>query len=107
MRVETLGPLELAVVEVLLEHGESATCHVAPHLPKVLAYNTVMTTLDRLYRKRLLERRKFGRAFYYSASAGLSVEVLRLSDGAENWIARTYTGELKLITNSMRAVGEA
>jgi predicted transcriptional regulator len=36
------------------------------------AYTTIMTTLDRLYRKGLLNRRKEGRAFYYSAkfSAG-------------------------------------
>lgn len=32
-----------------------------------LAYTTVMTTLDRLYRKGLLERRKSGRAFLYRA----------------------------------------
>jgi hypothetical protein len=40
------------------------------------------------------------RAFYYSASPGLSVEALRLPDVAESWIARTYTGEIKLITNA-------
>ena len=31
-----------------------------------LAYTTVMTTLDRLYKKRLLERTAEGRAFRYS-----------------------------------------
>lgn len=31
-----------------------------------IAYTTVMTTLDRLYKKRLLSRRKAGRAFIYS-----------------------------------------
>ena len=31
-----------------------------------VAYTTVMTTLDRLYKKRLLKRRKDGRAFIYS-----------------------------------------
>jgi len=30
-----------------------------------LAYTTIMTTLDRLYRKRLLLRRRDGRAFAY------------------------------------------
>jgi predicted transcriptional regulator len=99
-RVETLGPLEMAVVEVILERGESATCDVVDHLQKPLAYTTVMTTLGRLYKKRLLERRMNRRAFYYSASPGLSVEALRLPDVAESWIARTYTGEIKLITNA-------
>jgi predicted transcriptional regulator len=32
-----------------------------------LAYTTLMTTLDRLYRKSLLNRRKEGRAFVYTA----------------------------------------
>jgi predicted transcriptional regulator len=32
-----------------------------------LAYTTVMTTLDRLFKKGLLDRRKEDRAFYYSA----------------------------------------
>ena len=31
-----------------------------------VAYTTLMTTLDRLYKKQLLKRRKAGRAFYYS-----------------------------------------
>jgi predicted transcriptional regulator len=41
-------------------------------LGQVTAYTTIMTTLDRLYRKGLLNRRKEGRAFLYSAkfSAG-------------------------------------
>ena len=34
---------------------------------KRIAYTTVMTTLDRLYKKGLLGRRKIGRAFLYSA----------------------------------------
>ena len=34
---------------------------------KRIAYTTLMTTLDRLYKKRLLSRRKDGRAFLYSA----------------------------------------
>ena len=33
-----------------------------------IAYTTLMTTLDRLYRKSLLDRRKYGRAFVYRAA---------------------------------------
>jgi predicted transcriptional regulator len=33
-----------------------------------IAYTTLMTTLDRLYKKKLLERHKDGRAFVYSAA---------------------------------------
>ena len=33
-----------------------------------VAYTTLMTTLDRLYKKKLLQRRKQGRAFVYAAA---------------------------------------
>jgi predicted transcriptional regulator len=39
-----------------------------PAFPGV-AYTTLMTTLDRLYRKGTLVRRKEGRAFYYTPRA--------------------------------------
>jgi predicted transcriptional regulator len=62
-----LGPLEIAVVEILWERGESNVHQVAEKLERPLAYTTVMTTLDRLYKKGFLERRKWERAYFYSA----------------------------------------
>lgn len=60
-----LGPLELRVLAVLWERGRAATVrHVLPSFPQ-LAYTTLMTTLDRLYRKGVLRRRRLGRAFGY------------------------------------------
>jgi predicted transcriptional regulator len=64
---QALGPLEIAVMEIVWERGESAVRDVVDRLPRPLAYTTVMTTLDRLYKKGLLERRKMERAFLYSA----------------------------------------
>jgi len=61
-----LGPLESAVMEILWERGESNVHQVAGDLQRPLAYTTVMTTLDRLYKKGLLERRRVARAFLYS-----------------------------------------
>ncbi|HEV3221041.1 MAG TPA: BlaI/MecI/CopY family transcriptional regulator [Candidatus Acidoferrales bacterium] len=61
-----LGHLEESVMEVLWAAGESSVRAVADHLERPLAYTTVMTTLDRLYKKGLLERRKSDRAFLYS-----------------------------------------
>lgn len=52
-------------MEVLWQHGEGAVRDVAPKLDRQLAYTTVMTTLDRLYKKGLLSRRKAERAFLY------------------------------------------
>jgi len=61
-----LGHLEESVMEILWTTGESNVRAVTDHLDRPLAYTTVMTTLDRLYKKGLLERRKFERAFLYS-----------------------------------------
>lgn len=62
-----LGRLELSVMEIVWRRGESSVRDVVARLARPLAYTTVMTTLDRLYKKNLLERRKAERAFLYSA----------------------------------------
>jgi predicted transcriptional regulator len=61
-----LGRLELSVMEIVWLRGESSVRDVAAQLERPLAYTTVMTTLDRLYKKNLLDRRKAERAFLYS-----------------------------------------
>jgi predicted transcriptional regulator len=61
-----LGHLETTVLEILWDRGESNVHAVIELLGRPLAYTTVMTTLDRLYKKGLLERRKSERAFLYS-----------------------------------------
>src|SRR6267378_4612551 len=63
----SLGRLEFELMEILWSRGESNVRDVAQHLRRPLAYTTVMTTLDRLYKKGLLERRMPDRAFLYSA----------------------------------------
>lgn len=65
-RVSSLGPLEASVMRVLWAQGEAAVREVVAQLDRPLAYTTVMTTLDRLFKKGLLERRKADRAFLYS-----------------------------------------
>ena len=61
-----LGPLEITVMEILWDCGECNVHDVVDKLGRPLAYTTVMTTLDRLYKKGLLARRKSERAFLYS-----------------------------------------
>ena len=63
---QPLGPLEVTVMEILWAHGENNVRDVVDRLSRPLAYTTVMTTLDRLYKKGLLARRKEDRAFFYS-----------------------------------------
>ncbi len=60
-----LGPLEIQVMETLWQRGKSTVRDVVVELDRSLAYTTVMTTLDRLYKKGLLERHEFQRAYSY------------------------------------------
>jgi predicted transcriptional regulator len=61
------GALELRVLDAVWRHGkEVAVRDIHPDFPGS-AYTTLMTTLDRLHRKGVLERRKVGRAFAYRA----------------------------------------
>jgi len=62
--VAPLGTLETEVMDVVWRH-DGEPLHAA--LQGRLAYTTVMTTMDRLFKKGLLERRKQGRAFAYRA----------------------------------------
>jgi predicted transcriptional regulator len=61
-----MGHLETTVMETLWQRGEGNVHDVVGWLNRPLAYNTVMTTLDRLYKKGLLNRTKQDRAFFYS-----------------------------------------
>jgi len=61
-----LGHLESSVMEILWSRGASNVRDVVELVDRPLAYTTVMTTLDRLFKKGLLDRRKSERAFIYS-----------------------------------------
>ena len=61
-----LGPLELRVMEHLWTKGECSVRDVLAGSGRPLAYTTIMTTLDRLFKKGLLVRRMADRAFLYS-----------------------------------------
>src|SRR4026209_194279 len=51
------------------DRGETSVKDVTALLSSPVAYTTVMTTMDRLFKKGLLARRKVGRAFVYRAEA--------------------------------------
>ncbi|MEO7920450.1 MAG: BlaI/MecI/CopY family transcriptional regulator [Thermoanaerobaculia bacterium] len=64
----TLGPLEAQVMEIIWRRGEPSNVRdVREALGGPPAYTTVMTTLDRLFKKELLVRHREGRGFVYSA----------------------------------------
>jgi predicted transcriptional regulator len=61
-----LGKLERQVLEESWRRGEVSVREIYVAFEERIAYTTLMTTLDRLFRKQLLDRRKDGRAFFYS-----------------------------------------
>jgi predicted transcriptional regulator len=67
-----LAPLELDCMKTLWPVGEATVREIrerlAPRLPR--AYTTIMTIMDRLARKGVVERHKTGRAYVYRAVLG-------------------------------------
>jgi predicted transcriptional regulator len=103
---QNLGHLELTVMEILWTHGESHVRDVIPKLSRPLAYTTVMTTLDRLYKKGLLDRSKSDRAFLYSPRLSRQEwERKRAGDLVADFLAGPQTSSELLISCLVEAVG--
>lgn len=95
----TLGKLERAVMEEAWARGRVCAGDVHRAFGESTAYTTLMTTLDRLFKKGLLEREKEGRAYFYTPRVtreeferGVAEDVLgglfeRSSGGAEPLLA--------------------
>ncbi len=92
MAALALGKLERQVLDQTWSRHETSVRDVYLAFDETIAYTTLMTTLDRLYKKRLLDRRKDGRAFVYSPAVsreefehGIREDVIDglLGDGAE------------------------
>jgi BlaI family penicillinase repressor len=85
-----LAPLELDCMNTLWPMGQGTVREIrdrlAPRRPR--AYTTIMTIMDRLARKGIVERRKVGRAYLYRPN--LSAEEARghaLDQVIENFFA--------------------
>ncbi len=62
-----LGPLERSIMEAVWDRDGDVTVRDLLDTPdtRQLAYTTVMTVMDRLWRKGLLSRKRPGRAYVY------------------------------------------
>ena len=102
-----LGSLEFELMEVLWSHGESTVRDVVPKLNRPLAYTTVMTTLDRLFKKGLLDRHKSDRAFIYSPSFSRQEWERRLAGNlVAGFLAGPNPSRELLLSCLLDAVGE-
>jgi len=103
----SLGRLEYSLMQILWARGECNVRDVARELDRPLAYTTVMTTLDRLYKKGLLDRHMPGRAFVYSARMSRQAwEIGRAENVVANFFAGPHPSRELLVSSFLEAVGE-
>jgi len=103
----SLGRLEFDLMEILWSRGESNVRDVVQRLQRPLAYTTVMTTLDRLYKKGLLDRRKSDRAFLYSTRLSRQEwERARAENVLADFLAGPRASRELLLSSFLDAVGE-
>jgi predicted transcriptional regulator len=102
-----LGHLEAQVMELVWARGEGRVHDVMRELDRPLAYTTVMTTLDRLFKKGLLARRKEERAFVYSPRFSRAEwEKQRAGELVAGFLANPAAPGRMLVSCFVEAVGE-
>jgi predicted transcriptional regulator len=103
----SLGCLEFDLMQILWCRGESNVRDVVQQLDRPLAYTTVMTTLDRLYKKGLLDRHREDRAFVYSARLPQQEwERRRAERIVAGFLAGAPASRDLLLSSFLNAVGE-
>lgn len=105
--IETaFGVLERDVLRVLWAEGDLAVRDVQARLARPAAYTTVMTTLDRLFKKGILSRRPDGRAFHYSPALGPQELRASIAGSVLAGILRSQSGEATpVLSNLVESVG--
>lgn len=102
-----LGRLEREVMEVVWRGERLSVREVQARLSRKAAYTTVMTTLDRLFKKGFVIRVRSGRAFLYTA-AGTRHEVeAAVASGLLSGLLAQDTGSAgALLSNLVDVVGD-
>jgi predicted transcriptional regulator len=101
-----LGSLERRVIEIVWGGGEVTVRDAHARLGGKVAYTTVMTTLDRLYKKGLLSRTKRARAFAYSARATREeLDAIVASDVVSGLLSDDWSAPIPFLSNLVDEVG--
>lgn len=102
-----LGPLERAVMNTIWRGGDLSVRAVQAQLSQPAAYTTVMTTLDRLYKKGLVRRTRDGRAFLYAAAIERHELETTMTTGLLNGMLSGGPGAtVPFLSNLVDAVGD-
>ena len=99
-----LGNLEREVMEVVWQGGDGTVKDVQSKLARAAAYTTVMTTLDRLFKKGYVKRERVGRAFVYRAIRSREQTEAALASGMMSGL---FSGNsaMPILSNLVDAVG--
>jgi predicted transcriptional regulator len=100
------GHLERDVMEVMWRVDTATVRDVQERLPRTAAYTTVMTTLDRLFKKGFVERVRQGRAFVYRAAHSREQVETAVAAGLLTGFLGESRRALPLLSNLVDAVAE-
>ncbi|HEU4893227.1 MAG TPA: BlaI/MecI/CopY family transcriptional regulator [Vicinamibacterales bacterium] len=100
------GHLERDVMEVMWRVDAATVRDVQERLPRTAAYTTVMTTLDRLFKKGFVERVRQGRAFVYRAADSREQVETAVTAGLLTGFLGESRRALPLLSNLVDAVAE-
>jgi predicted transcriptional regulator len=102
-----LGTLEREVMGLVWSRHEISVREACERLGSSVAYTTVMTTMDRLFKKGLLARRKSGRAFIYHAVATRNeLEGAVTTELMEHLLGRTSCEPLPILSSLVDALSD-
>lgn len=101
-----LGSLESEVMERMWRRGELSVRDLHAELAPRLAYTTVMTTMDRLYKKGMLQRRKVGKAFLYVAALSEQEYQEQLAQHLFGMVLHNGTNNGAVLSNFVDAVSD-
>jgi predicted transcriptional regulator len=102
-----LGHLEREVMAVVWRRESVNVRDVQAELGRPAAYTTVMTTLDRLFKKGFVDRVRDGRAFVYTAARSREEVEAAVASGLLRGLLQNGSGTAgPLLSNLVDVVGE-
>jgi predicted transcriptional regulator len=100
------GHLEREVLEVMWQIETATVRDVQQRLSRTPAYTTVMTTLDRLFKKGFVDRVRQGRAFVYRAAHSREQVEAAVTAGLLTGFLEGGSHARPLLSNLVDAVAE-
>ena len=100
---KTLGPLESEIMKVIWSNNKTDVREVTEAIrrKKQIAYTTVMTIMDTLFKKGFLTRQKVGKAYQYNAVASRTIFLKNALFSTINDLTENY-GRARVILATLR-----